>query len=986
MTRTKRTWMTLALAALASTACTTDPNEAPHHQASEAHPQSQESAFSLTRTVELEAARAARFTANPGELIAGRRGTGSDGLYVIDESGLATQLVAGTNVAGVAIDPATGIAYWSEDYAGNVYRTDPALGGRQIWVSGFHSGDDDPVGIAFAPADYSGDVLAAGDAVVVDRGSGGPDEAWRFSAAAAQGEVRIHTDNGTLVDAVDVAISDRDVFIADAAATVPSRIYRLRAGGALSALETRTTIGRPVGIAIDPITGSLFVLDASTQALLRVNLEDGRVTEVITGLATAASDWAGIDVSADGAQLAISEAGSDRVLVFSRGIDRVNIETESAHLHEISFGIDVDFPLRAALGVAPYSWDLVGGELPRGLELTGDGRLIGRPTEAGRFELVVRVTDTAGDDHSKALTFELDGPTPIEGGWSLDRVIALPGAVSASYNPIDGHIYALRSQAGPGDGVYRIEDDGTPTRLHAQESLAALAVDPRNGAVFFTRSVWDGFVDRIPLAGTRARWVDGFDNGDEDIVGVAIAPDGHSGGYLAPGEGLAVDFGMSNTRGVWKFSGDAPQGESALHIGAPLVAPVDVAIGSGAVYIAERIPGRVIHRLESDGTFTTMQPAVADPRGIVVDPTTGDVLVLDSAEPPRVVRFDPDTGRTTTVIDGLKRVASASVDISPDGSLLVLTDFGRGLIYTYQRPVDLHVSTGYLPPALIGTAYSEALQARFATGATSWTLIGGVLPPGLAVDATGAIAGSPTTPGTYAFALLATDETGASAAAELELRVLATDEPMLRLSKGGVRPYGPYLKGMDYTIIVENIGATEVSNHTVVEQLMPWVHYESASAGAELIYGRVPIDGVEFGLQYVRAIVWNLQTMAPGDVVTLHYRVVPNEHLPVGLPIRGTALAATKECMDSHIRATEFAAENCSVVATIESLEDLVALPAENLADLAANLAELEAGRLIEFNAEDACVAVATGVSNALTAQCTKIFEADLIDYFDLGC
>jgi len=48
-------------------------------------------------------------------------------------------------------------------------------------------------------------------------------------------------------------------------------------------------------------------------------------------------------------------------------------------------------------GVPEYTWSLVSGELPPGLELTeSPGRITGTPTTAGTFTFTVRVTDSRG--------------------------------------------------------------------------------------------------------------------------------------------------------------------------------------------------------------------------------------------------------------------------------------------------------------------------------------------------------------------------------------------------------------------------------------------------------------------------------------------------------------------------------------------------------------------------------------------------------------
>jgi hypothetical protein len=52
--------------------------------------------------------------------------------------------------------------------------------------------------------------------------------------------------------------------------------------------------------------------------------------------------------------------------------------------------------LEARGGTSPYRWAVAWGTPPPGLRLTPDGRLIGRPARAGRFPVVLRVTDGTG--------------------------------------------------------------------------------------------------------------------------------------------------------------------------------------------------------------------------------------------------------------------------------------------------------------------------------------------------------------------------------------------------------------------------------------------------------------------------------------------------------------------------------------------------------------------------------------------------------------
>lgn len=63
------------------------------------------------------------------------------------------------------------------------------------------------------------------------------------------------------------------------------------------------------------------------------------------------------------------------------------------------------------------------------------------------------------------------------------------------------------------------------------------------------------------------------------------------------------------------------------------------------------------------------------------------------------------------------------------------------------------------PPALVGHAYGDTLRAGAGTVPTVWALTTGALPPGLALDPDGTIAGTPTAAGAFPFGVSATQGT-----------------------------------------------------------------------------------------------------------------------------------------------------------------------------------------------------------------------------------
>jgi hypothetical protein len=265
-------------------------------------------------------AMAAHYNPVDGLLYYGRRPTSGGNLNRVNADGSITSIVTADRPSAVFVDPADGDIFVSEDYGGNVYRTAFGATTRTTWISGFASGDDDPVGMAVAPSGYTGPILSAGEALVIDRGAnGGADSIWRWSPAVAEGEVLIYSDSasgGTLVDPVDIAIGPAAIYLVDTKDAANGAIYRLDAGPALTQITTSSPIAEPRGVTIDPITGDLWVVDNTPPRLLRVNPATGAVSEMVTGFSGIL--WAGVDTTPDGNHIFVTDYSGDTIYTFSR--------------------------------------------------------------------------------------------------------------------------------------------------------------------------------------------------------------------------------------------------------------------------------------------------------------------------------------------------------------------------------------------------------------------------------------------------------------------------------------------------------------------------------------------------------------------------------------------------------------------------------------------------------------------------------------------
>jgi len=275
-----------------------------------------ESDWTLLRSVSFDNPWSAIYNPVDGYVYLGQR-EADDGLFRLDQYGLVVQISEGSNTASVCVDPLSGDVFQSEGYGGVIYRTALGTTGREAWVSGFHAGDDDPTGITIAPYDYVGDVLAPGEALVVDRGSSNPDEIWIWSPLTAEGEILLHADDGTLINGVDLAINATSVFVVDDAWDDPGAIYEVGAGGTLTPLVTSEPLADPGGVTFDPWTGDLLVLDYGVGRVVRVDPITGQVSDVITGLSTEYG-WCCIDIHPDGRGLLVTDHATNLIHEFAR--------------------------------------------------------------------------------------------------------------------------------------------------------------------------------------------------------------------------------------------------------------------------------------------------------------------------------------------------------------------------------------------------------------------------------------------------------------------------------------------------------------------------------------------------------------------------------------------------------------------------------------------------------------------------------------------
>jgi hypothetical protein len=157
---------------------------------------------------------------------------------------------------------------------------------------------------------------------------------------------------------------------------------------------------------------------------------------------------------------------------------------------------------------------------------------------------------------------------------------------------------------------------------------------------------------------------------------------------------------------------------------------------------------------------------------------------------------------TAAVTDIEASLRSTALDLGPIGAD---NDHGAGLVDAYAAYAAIGalipptIDTASLPDASSGVAYAETLHASNGVAPHTWSVTSGSLPSALRLDpSSGAVTGTPTTPGTSTFTVEVEDARGAVATRLLAIRVIG---PPLRISTAGMpsgrvgRPYSRALAG-----------------------------------------------------------------------------------------------------------------------------------------------------------------------------------------------
>jgi large repetitive protein len=424
-----------------------------------------------------------------------------------------------------------------------------------------------------------------------------------------------------------------------------------------------------------------------------------------------------------------STTKSFTLVIGPRDIIRQNPEIATTALPDATVGKIYGMTLAGRFGVDPYSWGFSG--LPDGLQGNTAGEILGTPTRAGSFPVQVVLIDGAGNRTTGSFGLLVKPPQIVITTERLPdgRIGEAYSVGFAASGGIPPYSFAVNAGALPpglalaNNGVL----SGTPTQLGPfQFTIQATDSTRERGTRAFSLTI------RPP---TLVITTQSLGNG---VVGTPFS-------LMLTATGGAPSYSWSAT--------GLPEGLS-LNTETGLISGTPVRNGTSAVSV------RVT---DQDQTVAVRNYSMDVITQLVITSTLGNMIVGT----PISTALAATGGRTPftwTVLSGSlpqglslssEGLLSGTPSAPGDSNFVVQVRDANGITgskaFAVSVVAQLVITTESLPPASFGVSYSATIAATGGTLPYTWSAAGGALPPGLTLNPSGTVTGTPTAAGSFSF-------------------------------------------------------------------------------------------------------------------------------------------------------------------------------------------------------------------------------------------
>jgi uncharacterized protein (TIGR03437 family) len=485
----------------------------------------------------------------------------------------------------------------------------------------------------------------------------------------------------------------------------------------------------------------------------------------------------------------------------------------------------------ASGGTAPYTYSIVLGNLPIGLNFSTQGIISGTPTQSGTFTFTLRVADATGSASQVEYTFNITLTAPTISTTSLPD-----GNVSAPYSAS-----VVASSASGLALTYSVASGSLPPGVSLGTNGVFSGTPATAGLYNFTVQVSD------TQGGTAQRQLSiNITTGGGPLTISSFAPPSGRVYYN-------YNFRLTGSGGfqpyTWSLASGSPPSGLRLDAASGTLSGNPLAYG-----------------------FYTFSVRVTDSRGTVFDSPTYTIAIIEATRlsngrvgqaysaqfssggrPPLTISLDSNAIGSLPPGVTMNSAGFFSGTPSASGEFTFGVSVRDADGVTVQNAVTLPVLPASaefsqilnLPGATAGVNYRQAIRPSGDIVPSSTVLAAGSLPPGITLDSSSAVLnGTPSTPGDYFFTLNFGSGLASSGNAAFRISVAPAGAPALAAvtnaasyASNGVAP------GQLLTLFGSGLGPASLQQFTVTNNLLP----------KELAGTRVLFDGVPAALIYTSA-------------------------------------------------------------------------------------------------------------------------------------